>query len=1059
MNRTPACLLRALVCLVPLALASTAEADPCGELGPRGQPRVQLKILNCLTAIATVSEGQRKALASKVERGFREVYLDLAQQPLLDDEAAAWVELYRLSARFYPRKEELTSDIPIAFVNGHHYAIPLWVERSLTTPLGSLIHFDTHSDMEPMPRANDVLAAIADLKAGRHTKRAWHILAHSAHRNAMPVTGAVLAAGVRDVIWAKPGWATEPVDFVSRAFFYARPKGLADPRPLEALEALGPAAFVAAFKGQTTDFFMLHYDPADNENRWLPRREREPETWQVAAETTRPHPDHFEHITPVRLSVLTLDRPGAQLGALVGALSGETFVLDIDLDYFANAGAGADSEPSDDPASPGERAVQRREEPESAAAIFNHRNFRAAAAAEERRVIERRIRRFREALRTLKKAGKRPTIVTIADSANLPFSTAKEGQEHADFLPAHHAYWVHERVVAVLREIYGDGRASGLGDGPREGAQAASQQRKDTPVIGEDHAAFEQVRTTIRDALYSALAWAAGAATTYQKSPQLSAYLAIIHAIASHGPDAGLRRAARAVGEVHARLTLDVMTLGPTLLPTRAEVDEALRRVTFGQRYGSTEAEVARAGVRWFAAITGLAKEPQFDAESTPLPPSEALQLLGLRRVFAGGLEPNLCDVFLGSQATDGGFTIAEIPPLTRALYGLVAVRGILGLLPTAPVPAPAEDEKPRSEGSPFGQADVRRAALRGVAFALVNLGELPGTEPAIDGLMLLRTASQLVDNDAASSLARVAGKLLAGRIASKASQLLSGLSEAEQISAFAELGRALAHFGVDVSALRSELTSQAKRFTTAQVLGSSGKATPTYGDAFRALARAGGMAEFGMPIDYGEVLQRALPLTATATLTTEPDELIDRFNAVAQLAQTASGFRKTKLSRANFPGEWAFLESVFDEVMGSRRIDMTAALLETRRILGDDPNGPRLRDLTWQVLHEQNQDGSWGRKAPEDQRLRSTWAAVAALGDLQEATTPPAIATVAAALLQKRAAAAPVSPRPQAGTPSRARPGGGPSKPGAIIGRRAATAPGATPRILPPAQAPLGRK
>lgn len=1022
--------LRPLLVLTFLCVAlpaTSATAGPCGDLGPRGQPRRQLATLSCLTAIAAVNASEEKSLRATIERGFREVYEDLCKVPMMEDEAAMWVELYRLSARFYPRRETLKGDVPIAFVNAHHFSLPHWVKRSLETPVGTLIHFDTHSDMEGIPRVDDVKAAVADLRTGKNTDKAWHLLAHAAYRNSMPVTGAVLMAGVKEIIWAKPAWSPEPVDFVSRAFFYARPQGHADPRPLAALAEQGPGAYEAAFRAQQTDFFMLHYDPADNDGRWLPRREREVETWTSTDAKARPHDQHFEHVADLRFSVITTDRADFDASRLTKAVSGEKFVLDIDLDYFVNQGAPVEQESTDDFASHGERVMQRRDEPESSLAIHRSRRFRAAAAAGERAVIERRIRRFRDVLKALKAAGKTPSVVSIADSANLPFTNRAEGQEHSEFVPPHHAYWVRERVTAAIREVYGDGASSNLGDGPKAAPVPPAGKRTGEAIIPKSHAAVEQVRETLRDALYNALAWATAAATTYVKTPHLSAYLLIIHAIAQHGPDAALRQAARAAGHVHSKLTLDPATMGPSMSASAAEVDESMRRILFAQRYGNTEWEVALAGARWMAKQTGLGSEPDLEAETAPIKPSVALDRVGLRRAFASGAEPNLVDVFLGSQATDGGFTIADMTPATRAVYSLVAVRAVLSMCETATLPP--EDNKPIWPEVPVTRAQIEAAVVRASVFVFALMGELPGTEQAVDSLLLLRAAASSRDFEPARQLAKNAGKLLAGRLAVKIPALLSALSEADQVPAFAEIGKTLEFFGVDVSGLRAGVAQRVPAFPRAQLLGLSGRTPMTYADATKWLGRSAALTQFRIPgFDYAEALGQTLPLTGVAAMTADPNELVDRFLAVAVTVLSASGYRRAPLDRERFGGEWRFLEAVYTEILAARRPDLVATMLDARRALGEPSTSPRYRDLVWQLIHEQNADGSWGRRAPDDSRLRSTLSAVLALTEPEPEAQHPLHETARGLVRNRVTAPARAEATPQA------LPG---YKPGALIGGR----------------------
>jgi hypothetical protein len=1011
---------------VPLAAACGSSgriaSSACGDLGPAGDVRAQLRVLDCLTAVAALDTARQKDLRPRIQRGFRQAYRDLLREPMVESVLAEWTELYRLQSRFYPRTETLggKDDVPITFVNAHHFSVPFWIRRSQETALGTLVHFDTHSDTEPVARPDDVRRAVGNIRAGRDLEKSWHLIAHAVYRNSMPVTAAVLAAGITEVIWAKPSWATEPVDFHSQAFFYARPKGALDPRPLSSLEAQGPHAFAAAFRAQTTDFFQMSYDAEDNEGRWLPRAEREVETWTVA--TKRPHEKHYERVTPIRFSVLTTDR-AAGASQLPMAVRGERFVLDIDLDYFVNLGS--EVEVTDDRPSFGQRVLRREDQPEGALGIFQLQRLRAAGIAAERAIIERRIESFREVLLALRRAGKRPSIVSIADSANLPFTSFREGQERSEFVPPHHATSVHERVVAVIREVFGDGPKGGEATpAPRPHPPPG----RGAPVFEATHEAHGAVLDPVGKSLVSAVAWATGAASSYRETPHLSTYLLVLRAIAAHGPEVGIRRMAREAARIHAA-ALDPRTLGPLMEAQAEAVEESLRRIHFARHYGAPEAEVALAAARWMAGAVRLQGEPDIDRDSSPLKPSEALTLLGLKRTFSDLQEPSLADLFVGLQATDGGYGPSEMPAPARAAYSLLAVRALLGLLPTAALPEP--DTKPLWAGYPVREGDLQRALLRATLFLLAHLGENPSTEDAVDALFALRTAARARGTPEAARIARLAGRMLASRVAPKATLVLATLADPELLASFADLCRVLADFEVDIRSLREALAARVALHPREKVLGVPARGRLAYGQVFPLVARSYALDELGIPgFSFSEALQRALPLTGAATFTTEQAELMNRFNAVAHVLLTSSGHRRVALDRAHYPGEWAFLEQITLEALASRRADMVSTLLEATRILGETGEAPRYRNLVWQLLHDQNPDGSWGRTEPTDARLRTTWAAISALADL-EPGEPTRLTRVAARLARSRerptapvAAAAPAAYVPGTLMGKRAPPG-----------------------------------
>jgi hypothetical protein len=969
------------------ACASSARIpdDICSGVGAGADLRARFRELNCLTALVSADPARASTLAPRVQRGFEEIYRRLLREPLFDEHVAQWTELYRLSARFYPRQTALGGEegFPITLVNAHHFSVPFWIRHAAERPLGTLLHFDTHSDMEGIPRPDDVREAVGQIRAGRNLRKSWHILAHAVYRNSMPVSAAVLAAGISEVVWAKPSWARDPVDFLSRSFFYASPTRVADPPPLASLESQGPTVFAAAFRMQTSDLFELRYDPADNGGRWLPRREREPETWGFAGAAMRPHEKFFRGVKALRFSVVTADRPGPKTAELVRAVSGDRFLLDIDLDYFVNVGSESTLN-NDDPPSFGQRTVQHKGDPDTVVETEHQRYVNAAKLTAERRRIRRRIERFRDVLWALRHAGKRPTLVSIADSANLPFTARREGEEGSEFVPTHHAYWVHDSVVNVVKSVFGDG----AGEVPREPAP-------ETPRAGERPRGGKgdpALLARLRHPLAAAMAWSTAALAGREDELHFSAHLLVLHAIARHGPGASLRRAAREAARIHAAATLTPVVLGPPLAPTAARLSESLRRILFAERYGNAEASVALAAGRWLASSLRVAL-PDLDAETAPLAARQALDALGLR-----GAEPGeAAERLLALQSPDGAFAPASGTAAERVAMTLAAVRGLLGLLPPAPLPALAE--APWSD-TPVTSAAVDRAVLRGALFALVRSGQSPSLETGIEALRLLARAARIDGNPAAALVGDAGGRVLAPRLAAALAARLAGERSLEGLLALADASEALGRFGVPVTTLREVLARRLGRFREEQALGVR---TPTSVElAAQALERSYRLESLGLwPGAYSRALLQALSLLGR----TEPRstaELILRLRVLWRCLETASAGRGAPLPRGQLGAELSFLTRHHEGLLATRRAEAVSALGAARALLGDSREAAPYRDIVWQLLHEQDPDGSWGLHKP-DERLRTTRTALAALATFRRAE--PTFATRAAArILEERA-------------------------------------------------------
>jgi hypothetical protein len=976
-------MLRAILCSTALSVllsctgALASGADPCGPPAPQGDPRTELRSLGCLTAVAAVDPDRRVRWRERIERAFRVLYEDLLKRPFSDEEVSFWVELYRLAARFYPRRMTLRGEapIPLTVVNAHHHSVPFWIERSKETSLGTLLHFDTHSDTDSIPRPGDVQRAVEHIRVGSELERSWHVLAHAVHRNSMPVSGAVLAAGVEDVVWAKPSWVHEPAELGPLRFFYGRPKGSADDRPFDVLRREG--ALLAAFRGQGKDRFSLYYDPADNGDLWLPRRERELATWAVAHEHDRPHALHYDHLHPIRFSISGADSGGG----LAQKLSGEQFVLDIDLDYFVNVGH--DSERTDSPPSHGQRLLRTTPDVPSSAAVFAADELQATLLSGERELIEGRIARFRDTLWELRRAGKKPTIVSIADSAHLPFGGARQAEEGPGFVPPVHAYWVNERVLSVIREVF-----EHSGDPPP--APASPQRARIVPAGSRE----------AEDGLWRAFFWVLAAARQNREAEHVGAYLLLLHALALYAPEAALREAADAAARIQAATLLTPSALQASVTKGREALAETLRRAALGQLYGAGEAELAAKGAAWLAR--GHRREVTVDVgeESRPLSPVAAVRGLGYA-ALVGEEEARALSFLRSLQASDGGFGASSLPEIERALLALLAVRGLLPAAPPAERTLP--DRRPLWPDIPVTRGERDDALLRGTLFAVARLGEKLTPEESIEALLLLGTVLRFEAPEAARRVAAQAAKRFGSRLPQRLEEILRGTRSVGALARFADAARAFATVGVPAPAISAELATA--------LLASAPREQPAdraslAAEAHRAATWGYFIARLGGPATaFSEGYERALRVTpfARQAYARDPKSFAAEFSAVHAVLLAGSGGLRAPLRRRYFPEEWAFLEASFGEVHEGGRAELVACLLEARRAAGADGSSARERSLAWQLLHDQSPDGSWGREKPEDDRLAVTWSALAALGDVKRDPSDPVVRRAQAILAARK--------------------------------------------------------
>lgn len=934
--------------------AAPAVSVQCGVLGPRDAPREQLLVLGCVTALAGVAGEGAAAHRALAERGLREVYEDLQKRTLSQEELSYWAELYRLSAQLHPQ-ELSVGDIPLTVVNAHNFSVPFWVRHAQKSPLGTLVHFDTHADMDDVPRPESVQSAVADIRAGQNLERSWHVLSHAVYRNSMPVTAAVLAAGVRELFWAKPTWARDPLDFSGKSFFFARPRGANDPGCAAGLDSRALSVF---FRTAGSDSFALHYDAADNGGVWLPRRELELGIWRAVAPSQQPHDAHFEVKTPVRFSALTTDRP---LSTLVSAVPAERFVLDIDLDYFVNIGH--DVEPSDDPPSPGQRLLG------SFSALTGYRSrarggdLSGTLVAAERQVIRGRIDRFRAILRALSKAGKRPSVISIADSTYLPFAGKPSGEEHAAFVPVHHAYWVREQVLAVVQEVFGGGKVA-----PEVAPQPIPSLGRVVPPTRAEP--LTPVVALLGRVLVSAL----GAAPAMSKSPRLSKVLLLFHALASHAPEVRLRRAARAAANFVGR-SLSPAELLPVATVDPVENREVKLRIAFGRRYGASEAQLAELGAAWLReGDAGPGPAPDLDADAAPTSKVQMLAEMGLGPDALGPLA-TISDFASSLLANEFVELPAQSALLPRVMLGLQVARCLLSLHPTAPLPevTPASPELPRP-------ARIEEALLRAAVWVISWLGAEPTYSDLLAALPLLESLGRRGADSAAGWLARLGAERLGTRALPRLEALAATAGE-ELLLRLGGGALALESLGVKATRLRDAV------LTRARALPATAPETPTFGTAGRSLWRAHARERLGLGGQPLASVLRALATVFSALSPTAADDLAkEQLDAILALLGTTSDAGRSRLDRTLFAREWSLLETLQYEVLASGRSDLVAPLLLGRRVAGDGATSRPVANLEEQLLADQRAAGSWG--TAED-AVATTAVVVTALVSAPGASTP----------------------------------------------------------------------
>lgn len=409
--------------------------------------------LDCLISMRRTLPKADPELETILHQKFRELYSNVQAETDWNMAFQQWQMLYRLSTRLYTSNNEQASkyEIPVYEVNSHHLSLPFWIKEGLRRKVGPLFHLDTHSDMRPIASPEDVIKAVKDLKHNRNVREAWHTIAHTVDDHAMPVAGAILSGFYKNIIWGRPSWTLAP-DFLNRNFFFAllekpfqnqRDK-LSASSPKHPTRRHSPQATgQAAWPGLNEDLWegryrMYSMNKPKSDNNWGPALL----DWRYVPKQHKPLPKSYKHVTPFRWSIMVTDfevdhrgegKGKAQFQKLLKAIPKGRFTLDIDLDYFASIDA-----------SPKFRREQGKE-PEMDEDKHN----------KLRKILDLRLKRFKNLLRALRNKGRIPALITIADSTRLNYALDPVARSQYEYTPIEYTYFLHQEVRDILVLVYG----------------------------------------------------------------------------------------------------------------------------------------------------------------------------------------------------------------------------------------------------------------------------------------------------------------------------------------------------------------------------------------------------------------------------------------------------------------------------------------------------------------------------------------------------------------------------------------------------------------------------
>jgi hypothetical protein len=427
--------------------------------------------LDCLVTFRRAFPQQGKAIDNLIIEKFRSLYKRLQEESNDWRTVSRWKALYILGTRMYPVENKWSEDaeIPVYEFNGHHLAVPFWIkERLKNKNLGALFHLDTHHDMRAVPRPQEVIKAVNNLRRDKKIPESWHTIAHAIYDCAMPVAGGILTADYRTIVWGKPVWNGYQ-EFINRPFFLGVPKSNI---PVHIMQKDLTGSKLKKMSKRVKDdekkrsHFRLYYDPS--QDKQLPPIDHA-DAWIKISNPQTPVREKFDLYTPFTMSILTtdgeIDEQGkgageANFAKLLLALPKGPFTLDLDLDYFASIDSttGFKRKAGSDPEWQLEKFHQRR------------------------KFLQANINKFRTLLIALRNHDRIPALITIADSTYLTFALDLIAEGQSEYTPIEHAAFLRQEVRQIFREVYGDKVLKRKHQIPLPQKSPATQQTNSTTV-------------------------------------------------------------------------------------------------------------------------------------------------------------------------------------------------------------------------------------------------------------------------------------------------------------------------------------------------------------------------------------------------------------------------------------------------------------------------------------------------------------------------------------------------------------------------------------------------
>ena len=382
-----------------------------------------------------------KALARRWQPRFVALYHKLAPLRLDDRVRGLWTDLYRLESALYPAFNmlALSMPLPLTFDNEHQRSAHQWVKLvSRGRDLGrTILHLDSHPDMGGVPHPKKVLEIVAELKNRPGDQAAMSRLKKLVDNINHVIGMAIFVGGAERLLWLKPSWSVIKASYELEMIQGLHRKAAVRHKNDENCPADGLRFYLdpqATDKGQTRRFFA-------EAARWPDSKKDIKEA--VLHPQDKPVEKHFDYLKKLRFLAVDHRTPGLT-SKLAKAMLGSRYILSLDLDYFTTNGMKGRG---GNPCSKGRVSKDCDGLPRTPAA-------RLKAFERERELIDKRLALFARLLCGLKAAGKRPSVISLADSTILEKSLCRDCISANDFVPNSFISYIKRRALEIIAGVF-----------------------------------------------------------------------------------------------------------------------------------------------------------------------------------------------------------------------------------------------------------------------------------------------------------------------------------------------------------------------------------------------------------------------------------------------------------------------------------------------------------------------------------------------------------------------------------------------------------------------------